>query len=316
MRKLLLALIACLAWGGNAFAVPENVSLRVTDVTTSSFALVWMTDVAATPAVEVYSDSGMANPLTETVSVTAMPDVNHEVASAARSKGVMKVRVSGLSSNTNYYARAVTVDPADAANIGYSALQEITTAAVVTPYREEVDGTLRGFANDLAPLKVYIRPSDSDAVPGLGDLILMETPGSPYPESAFVGAGIPAPEGVIDLNNLFGTEMTSLFIQGGEKAVFSVYRGGDLSTLVHYRRLGDNSTDVSVVAPITGFFADINLDGNVDDLDFQLLRGQYRTSPNDPNYNPDYKFVADPNGTVDARDFALFAREYGRNGVQ
>lgn len=316
MRKSMILVLIGLAWAGNACAVPETVSMRVTDVTTSSFALVWMTDVAATPNLEVYGDSAMTTRLTDTVTVIPMPDAPQDVTAAARGKGIMKVRAVGLLPNTTYYVRAVTADPADQTSIGYSALQEVTTAATVVPYRPAADGTFQAFANDLIAMKVYIRPSNQDAVPGKGDLVLLETSASPYPVSAFVGAGIAAPEGVIDLNNLFGTDMTSLAVLGGEKGQLSVYRGGALSTLVHYRKLPAGSGTVAVAEPVKGFFADINLDGKVDDQDFAIFKNQYRTAPDDPTYNPDYKFVAGPDGKINAQDFASFARQYGRTGVQ
>lgn len=316
MRKFKFALIMGLAWAGNAFAIPETVSMRVTDVTTSSFSVVWMTDVAADPKVELYSDSAMTARLTDAVTITSMPDAPQEVAAAARGRGVMKVRVAGLAPNTKYYVRTVTADPADPLSIGYSSIQEVATASRVVPYSLAGDGTLPGFANDLLSMRVYIRPSDPDAVPGLGDLILLETPASYYPVSAFVGAGISAPEGVVDLNNLFGADMTSLVIQGGEKALLSIYRGGILATLFHYSKFPVSGNMVAVGEGVKGFFADINLDGKVDDQDFAEFRKQYRTQPDDAAYNPDFNFVEGQAGRIDAQDFARFAKEYGRINVR
>lgn len=316
IRKAISFLIMSFVWAGSAFAVPETVSVRVTDVTTSSFAVVWLTDVAATPNLEVYSDSAMVNSLAGMVTMVPMPDAPQDVATAARRKGIMKVRVAGLAPKTTCYVRTVTADPADPASIAYSALQQVTTAELVVPYQKAADGTLQGVVNDLISMKVYLRPSDTDAAPGQGDLVLMETIASPYPVSAFVGVGITAPEGVLDLNNMFGTDMASLFIQGGENTLLTVYRGGALSTLSHYRRFPANGGTVAVGEPAKGFFADINLDGKVDDQDFAEFRKQYRTAPDDPTYNPDYKFVEGSDVRINAQDFARFAREYGRTGVQ
>lgn len=309
-------MLMMLVWANGVYAVPETVSVRVTDVTTSSFALVWMTDVVATPTVEVYSDSAMANSLADRITVIPMPDVPAVVALAAGNRGIMKVRVAGLDANSTYYVRSVTADPVNPASIAYSGLQTVTTGKEVRPYQSIGDGTLRGAGNDLITTRIYIRPSDTDSAPGQGDLILFETPVSPYPISAFVGSGTTAPEGVLDLNNLFGLDLNSLFIQGGEKSMLTIYRGGTLASLVHYRWLPANSAAVTVAEPVKGFFADFNLDGKVDELDFAEFRKQYRKSPDDPAYNPDYKFVASPSGTIDAQDFTRFSREYGRTGVQ
>lgn len=298
-----------------AGAVPDSVGVRAVDVTPSSCALVWLTDVAATPHVEVYGDPSMTTRLTGEVTVTPFPDLSPEAAEAARRKGIMKVRIAGLAPATTYYLRGVTPDPANPASIGYAPLHQVQTAASVKPYRRAADGTLHGFGNDLLAVKTYVRPGDTEGLPGLGDLVLMETPGSPYPVSAFVGTGIATPSGVLDLNNLFDRDALSMVLSGGEKALLTVYRGGALATLIHYRRIPVSEETTAVGEPVMGFFADINLDGRIDDADFEEFRKQYRTAPNDSAYNPDYDLADDGTGIVDAHDFARFAREYGRTNV-
>lgn len=298
-----------------ALAVPDTVSIRVADVTTNSFALVWMTDVPADPAMEVYSDAGMTTPVTEGITVSPMPDAPPSVVSAATAKGIMKIRVSGLSAGTRYYARSVTRDPLSPDSIGYSALQEVTTSKGIKPYVTAQDGSLQGIVNDLATMKVYIRPDDLSTATGLGTMLILETSNSAYPLSAFVGNGIEATEGTIDLNNLFGADRITQAITGGEITQLRFYRGGALTTLLHYRRIASNSGQGLSAEPVKGFFADINLDGTVDDADFEAFRSQYRTVPNDPAYNPDFKFVQTPSGKIDAQDFTRFSREYGRTGV-
>ncbi len=327
MRQILLSLCVLIALAGSAWAVPETVSLRITDVTTSSFSVVWMTDVPAEPTVEVYADTGMATRLDDTLVVTPMPDLSPQVADAARHKGIMKVRVSGVTPNSSYYVRTVSRDPADPLSVGYSPLQEVKTAAAVRPYQTATDGTLTAFANDLVAFTTYIRPADSDPLPGTGDLLLLELDGSVSPVSAFVGTGTISSEGVIDLNNLLGVDTVSLKVVGGERVLVRVYRGESLTTLAtlglrlplpmlqHYRRLPVSSGMTTVLAPIQGFFADINLDGKIDVTDFIEFKKQYRTVPDDANYNPDYEFIVTPGGRIDAQDFARFAREFGRTDV-
>ncbi len=297
------------------YAVPETTAVRITDVTTSSFSVVWMTDVAANPSVEVYADSSMQQRVTEGVTITVMPAGSGKAAQAAQAKGIMKVRVSGVQPATSYYVRTVTQDPANPDSVAYSALQQVTTASVVTLYGI-VNSAQQGVANDLMAFSVYIRPIDMTTEPGLGDLIILEDQGSSYPVSAFVGDGTLSPEGILDLNNLFREDGTSLNIISNEVITLRIYRAGNLSTLTHYRRTPQNTNLVSVVSPLGGFFADINLDGKVDDQDFQLFKAQYRTAPNDGTYNPDYNFVDDADGKVDVREFGKFSKEYGRTDVQ
>lgn len=327
MRHVLLSLCFFIVLADSVWAIPETVSLRITDVTTSSFSVVWMTDVAAEPAVEVYADSGMATSLNDMLMVTPMPDLSPQLADAARRKGIMKVRVSGLVPNSRCYVRTVSSDPADPSSIGYSPLQEVNTAVVVRPYLTAADGTHTAFANDLLAFVTYIRPADSDFLPGAGDLLLLELNSSASPVSAFVGTGAVSREGIIDLNNLFGADAASLKISGSERILVRVYRGESLTTLAalesriplptlqHYRRLPVPSGVTTIQEPVQGFFADTNLDGKVDVTDFSEFKKHYRTVPDDVSYNPDYEFIVTPGGRIDAQDFARFAREFGRSDV-
>lgn len=306
---------AALMFAANAFAVPGTTSVRIADVTTSSFSVVWMTDVVAEPTVEVYSDSAMATQITQTVTITPMPAGSQNVLLTAKNKGVIKVRVSGLNPATKYYVRTVTKESANLANISYSPLYEAVTASKVMPYYHS-NNTPQGFSNDLVSFKVYMRPSETNAGLRVGDLIVLEDENSAYPISAFVGDWINSPEGILDLNNIFGMDALSRNLTGGEKIILRIYRGGVLSTLIHYRRIPQNGNMVYVVEPLKGFFADINLDGNVNDLDFSEFKKQYRTIPDDVSYNPDFNFVEDSTGGVDIREFSKFSREYGRTDVK
>lgn len=298
-----------------AFAVPETASVRVSDVTTSSFSLVWITDIPADPSVEVYSDNSMQQRITEGVLITSMPAGSSKVAQAARARGIMKVRVSGAQPATTYYVRTVTRDSRNPDNVSYSPVQQATTASNVVLYRN-VNNSPQAFANDLVAFPVYIQPSDASPEPGLGDLILVEEQGTAYPVTAFVGDGVVSPEGVLDLNNLFGADGTNVNIFGSEKMTVRIYRAGTLSTLTHYRKAPQNTSTISVAGLLKGFFADINLDGKIDDQDFLLFKAQYRSLRDDVIYNPDYNFVDDPDGKVDVREFSAFSKEYGRTNVQ
>jgi hypothetical protein len=283
-------------------------------VTIGSFSVVWMTDPNADPGVEVYSDGAMLQKVTDGITITLLPAGSNKAAQAAQAKGIMKVRVSGVNPATTYYVRTVTKDHNQPDSIAYSSLQEVMTASDVTLYSTS-SGTVAGLANDLVALPVYIRPVETTTEPGLGDLVILENQAAPHPISAFVGDGVVAPEGILDLNNLFNADGTSLAVSGGEVITLRVYRAGNLSTLTHYRRIPQNSAMASIVSPVKGFFADVNLDNRVDDRDFLEFKVQYRTMPDDAIYNPDFNFVNDPEGKVDVRSFGKFSREYGRTDV-
>ena len=72
VASIILHFALCIL-ASSAFAVPETTAVRIADVTTSSFSLVWMTDVAADPSVEVYADNSMQQRITEGIRVTALP---------------------------------------------------------------------------------------------------------------------------------------------------------------------------------------------------------------------------------------------------
>lgn len=317
-KRMVCTILWIMVGSGSALAVPETASVRVTDVTPTSFSVVWLTDIAAEPTVQVFQEANGANEITGTLRQTPMPDAAPAVVAAARQKGIMKVRVTGLSSATTFYVRTVTVDPANPQSIGYSAPLSVTTAAQVEPFVRRDDGTLMPVANDLMEFPVYVRPGDPDDSMGLGDLLLLETPGSAWPLTAFAGEGIAAPAGILDLNNFFDLEGRSLDLSGGEKATLRIYRNGTSSTLFHYRKFHDDSATGSIAASVQGFFADFNLDNRVDEADFELFKLQYRQEADDEAFNPDYNLFAVENGKtvtgdkVDAQDFARFAPEFGR----
>jgi len=314
LSKVISTLALMLGLVSYCHAVPDVSSARITDVTTSSFSIVWMTDAPANPGVEVYTDSAMTKRITDSLSVTAMPAGRNEIATAAIGKGILKVRVSGLSAATRYYAKAVTTDSSNSSNVGYSSLYEVVTSSLVSPYVYS-GGTAQGFSNDLVDFHVHVRPSEGGNMPRLGDLLVMEGGQARYPISAFVGDGITAPEGLLDLNNIFGPDGVSFFVAGGDRVLLTVYRGEALSELKHYRIVPTNTGLGYALEPVKGFFADINLDGKVDEQDFAEFRKQYRSTPEDVHYNPDFDFVADPDGVIDAREFSKFAKEYGRTDV-
>ena len=300
----------------SALAAPEVIGARVTDVTPVSFSVVWMTDmIGASPEIEVAVDSAMSGLINDSIEFIPMAGVSPAVADSARAKGIMKVVAVGLEQGRSYYVRAVTRNPQNESDAAYSDVLEVTTAAKVVPYTY-TGAVVQGFSNDLKMFPVHIRPSESGDNPGRGDLIILEADGASYPVTAFAGEGVTGPKGLIDLNNMFGTDGLNMDLAGGERLTLRVYEGDLFYTLTHFRKVKADSGLVYVVEPEKGFFADIDIDGKVDDTDFEYFREQYKTVPEDDNYNPDYNFVADGEEKVDVREFSKFALEYGRMDVE
>jgi hypothetical protein len=317
MRLVLvvIALITAMTMATTAFAASELSGVRVTDVTTSSFSMVWVADTVGEPEIYVYADAAMKNLLNASLEVSILPEVSPEVRLAALGKGIIKVRVHMLNPSTTYYARAVMKDPTNPFNSGQSPLLDVHTAEQVLPYKSGDNG-LQGTGNDLSRFEVYVHPMEINGDIGAGDLLVLQSDESLYPISAYVGDDIAAPGAVLDMNNLFDSNGRSLDLTGGERFVINVYRRGTLDRLVHYRRAADEGSMVNVSSPLNGFFADINLDGNVDIFDFDMFKPQYKTGMEDVSYNPDFDFFDDSEGIVDVREFSLFSEEFGRTGIQ
>ena len=318
LRILLLLLIGCV-WAIPVLAVPETVSLRVTDVTPRSFCLVWMSNQEVAPAVEVFADAGMTEDLTSDLKVEVMPDLSAQVREATDAKFIYRVRISGLQADTGYFVRSLGQDVNDVTSVGYSALESVQTANRVTSYRTDDEGNLATMNADLLAFPVYVRPQDKeDAFAGIGDLLLLETSQAVYPVTAIAGEGIPAGEAVIDLNNLFGLTRASLDLQEETLVTLRVYRGNTLSTLYHLRKLPVATGEMKVAAAATGWNrADLNYDGIVDASDFALFKEQYRLTANNSAYNPDsdFVFVGTNDGAdevIDIRDFGWFAGQFGK----
>jgi len=307
-----LTIIGLLVAPRFCLALPQTTEVDVADVTPNSFSLVWMSDRESEPSVRVYSDESLTQEITSGLTVLPMGGIPSDVAGAAKSRGILKVTVTGVSASTTYYARAVTTDSQDPDGVSFSPSVSVTTQAETSNFTE-VDSEPVVFANDLCTFPVYVMPGDGSL--GFGDLVMLTAEGSQTPVTAFVGAGAASPEGLIDLNNLFGPDGISLNLGDMERAKLVVYRGYVMPSLEHFRWIDEQSGYTEVKGAVRGFFVDFNLDGTVDDADFGEFAKRYRTRETDPDYNPDFDYVPDTEGVVDAREFSGFAENYGRTDV-
>ncbi|MBW2000712.1 MAG: hypothetical protein JRJ29_22470, partial [Deltaproteobacteria bacterium] len=185
----------------------------VTDVTPVSFSVAWVSGVDSTGSINVFLDRDGINQASD-LSLYFQPvlGVDNNVGILAATKGVLKVRVSGLSPRTSYYFQTVTELKDTGERILYPAAPpylEVKTQDMVVRRRGSVP-----FSNDLIAMEAY-RPGT--IFPFEEGLVVVSVEGAAYPVSAFIGDGIPAPWALLDLNNLFKYEESrTLSLSGGK----------------------------------------------------------------------------------------------------
>ena len=182
--------------------------LRVTDVNTTAFSLVWVANQAATSSAKVYADPNGNQP----IEGLTIKDESFDHPPAGQN-GVMKVSISGLAPDTTYYYQIVTISTgAILVEPASGVLPSVRTELITTP-----------VSND--SLAHRILQSDG-STPALGALLLAEVEGGNYPVTGWVADGIPAPWALVNLNNIFSVAThENLELFGGE-AITLVSIGG------------------------------------------------------------------------------------------
>jgi hypothetical protein len=194
------------------------------DVTPVNFAVVWATSEPATCSVNVFLDADGTTPYTEAVVISesgAHPP--------AEDRGVMKVHVGGLKSDTTYYYQIITVSnegvlvepasgPLPSVHTEYSAAIVITNNGSLAHRVLESDG----------------------ATPADGTLVVAEIPGASSPITAWAGEYSTFPGwAFLVLDNLY--DQASVYGNGGHVNLRLL--GGETVTLtsiggsIGFRRL-------------------------------------------------------------------------------
>jgi hypothetical protein len=197
----------------------------ITDVTPTAFSVVWEANEPSTPSITVFDDA--FNDITGTLVITN-ESAEHP---PAEDLGVMKVRVTGLVPDTQYYFQTVTVAKADGTSVIYPDNDNIPVATTLTSVI--VDNNL-----------IFIQIFESDGISvAHGTLLSAEVQGALHPVTGWQGDGIPDPYAYVDLNNLYG-EATgeNLELSGGEAITLRVF-GGSSGTLLINGVLPDESGD-------------------------------------------------------------------------
>lgn len=221
--SIIILLIAGSVWASD----PIVTDITVTDVTPVSFSVVWGSDQPSSCNIAVFTDVNGNEDISATLTITPHPTRNGDstIGVAAQNRGVMKIRISGLSPLTTYFFQTQTTsDPGNEDTFSPSTgpYLPVRTGAAVTKTYETGTAELP-FTNNLIYQNVYEAGGTS---PATGALLLASIEGGSYPLSAFVGDGLPSPQAAIDLNNLYSiVDERTLPLQGGEKIVLTTFYG-------------------------------------------------------------------------------------------
>jgi len=131
------------AYGG----MPEVDHVMVTDVTTRSFSVIWAASEASTADLEVYEDEA-GTVLDAVITPHPIESGDDTIKTAAEDNGVMKVRVTGLASDTTYYFMTITTSKLTEETTDYpDAAMSVTTESETVRTYESGEDTLP-FSND------------------------------------------------------------------------------------------------------------------------------------------------------------------------
>lgn len=225
-----LLVLPVAAYGG----VPEVSHVMVTDVTTTSFSVIWAASEPSTADLEVYEEEAGTEAADYAV-ITPHPiesgdeDIRMAIKTAAEDNGVMKVRVTDLEPDTTYYFTTITISTSPDNTTTYypdAAMAVTTESETVRTYESGED--ILPFSNDLIIEACYL---DDGVTFAEGTLLVATVEGANHPITAFVGDGVDPPYALIDLNNVFS---------------HNTYENLDLSqglnlTLLNFRGLLGNS---------------------------------------------------------------------------
>ncbi len=243
--KRVVAIVGVALAVSTARALPPKVqSITLTDVTPRGFSVVWLATPESSPGLRVFEAPGCD--VQVAASVEAWPTVagGSGVAAAAAGRGVMKARVIGLASDTEYCFQTVTTATGGDTTVAPLEPGRARTARGPLKGREEAgQAGLAPVANDLVRFAVTLSPG---SFPSSGLLLLARVEGASAPISAFIGDGIdddanpqtPTTLVLLDLNNLYAglsAQTLDLLGDGSEGMTFLELGGPAGVAPVHAR---------------------------------------------------------------------------------
>jgi hypothetical protein len=316
-RKCLLrlrgvAIVASLLTPLSVFLSPAYAAVfdvTPTDVTTRAASVVWVSDEPITSAtVKVFSDPDGLTEITQNVTL----NVVSEQYPPAHNLGIAKVDITGLAPSTPIYIQTETNSSSGTFLAPASPpFKEIVTATETT----KVNTSNQPIVNDLIRHQAF---SPDGVTPAPGTLVLLEVQGrSAYPISVFVGeGGFAAPDAVLDMNNIFGTDGFSAEVTGDEVLVITQLRGllcaGAVDQKLANLRRAPPHVEVPAITelelPSSCFFANTVCDDVIDISDFQVVLSTYNRTLGECGFNPNYDL--DHNGLIDVVDFQAVLNYY------
>ena len=210
----------------------------VTDVTPSSFTIVWVDESNATGSVDLYSDVLGTQAVTDAVFQNRLTDSNDTLlANQARANGVLRVRVSNLSANTPYFFKLNYTNSSSGILPASGPLFAVKTLLNNAAVSNE------GITIDV------LKPDGITAA--RGTILLAKVAGSPYPISHLVGDATDDKTAAVNLSNLFSGGINRE-LAGGEALSITVLGGNlervQLDTVVP---INDKKGELEIIAPST-----------------------------------------------------------------
>jgi hypothetical protein len=206
---ILLLGMGLLAPGMSDASIIDTNSVWVTDVTPVQFSVVWGTSEPATGSVNVFADADGTVPVTD--AVVHFESADHP---PAEDIGVMKVRVTNLQPNTQYFFQISTT----AKNSGAASLYPDAS-----PYLEvttELGSVI--VRNDVLVQEISIGQGQSTQ----GTIGIVEVDQASYPVTGWAGEGVPDGRVAIDSNNFYDKDThTNLELLGGESITLTYFCG-------------------------------------------------------------------------------------------
>ncbi len=202
---------------------------QVTDVTPSSFSIVWHASEASVPRVDVYLDAAATQDITDQVEIIRFPlqaassgfTTAYEQAQSrlalqqdAQQKGLNKIQVRSLDPETEYFIRVTAESATDSGSWPATGTQSVTTQ------RENA------FLQDSAIVVV-----DLNDVDARGWIVTASVATATHPVTGFAEAGAEAGQAVLNLANLFGADGANWFSDLTTSLTIQVIKGsGELVT--------------------------------------------------------------------------------------